>query len=67
MGPASHASLERAFGARKVLEEGGPELWSKFMKELRHLHLSAPRPKVSVIAQLQAAYEAAMAEAETKS
>jgi hypothetical protein len=37
------------------------------MKELRHIHLGARRPKVSVFAQLQAAYEAAIAEAETKS
>lgn len=39
----------------------GRSLWSKFMDELRHLHLGAPRPNVSVLAQLQSAYEVAMA------
>lgn len=47
----------------QILEEGGPRLWSKFMDELRHIHLGAPRPKVSVFARLQSAYEAAVAEA----
>jgi DNA-binding HxlR family transcriptional regulator len=41
-----------------VLEEGGPQLWSAFMEELRHLHLGAPQPEVSVFAKMQAAYEA---------
>ncbi|MBV8747956.1 MAG: helix-turn-helix transcriptional regulator [Xanthobacteraceae bacterium] len=56
------ASKELSVRAR-ILEEGGPKLWSKFMAELCHLHLDAPRPKVSVFAQLQSAYEAAVAEA----
>lgn len=50
--PASKELSVRA----QILEEGGPKLWSKFMDELRHLHLSAPRPKVSVFAQLQASH-----------
>jgi DNA-binding HxlR family transcriptional regulator len=45
----------------EVLEDGGPEIWSEFMEELRHLHLGAPRPEVSVIAKMQAAYEASIA------
>ncbi|HVX98407.1 MAG TPA: hypothetical protein VHA55_01290 [Pseudorhodoplanes sp.] len=31
------------------------------MEELRHLHLGAPRPQRSVFAELQAAYEKALA------
>jgi DNA-binding HxlR family transcriptional regulator len=63
-----HTPVSKELSVRaRILEEGGPKLWPKFMKELRHLHLGAPRPKVSVFAQLQAAYETAIAEAETKS
>jgi DNA-binding HxlR family transcriptional regulator len=45
----------------QILEEGGPPLWDGFMAELRHLHLGAPKPERSVFAELQAAYEAAVA------
>jgi DNA-binding HxlR family transcriptional regulator len=55
--PASKELSVRA----ELLEDGGPRLWSRFMDELRYLHLGAPRPKVSVFAQLQSAYETAMA------
>jgi DNA-binding HxlR family transcriptional regulator len=59
-----HTPVSKELSVRaQILEEGGPRLWSKFMDELRHIHLAAPRPKVSVFAQLQSAYEAAMAEA----
>jgi DNA-binding HxlR family transcriptional regulator len=44
-----------------LLEAGGPPLWDAFMAELRHLHLDAPPPARSVFAELQAAYEQAMA------
>lgn len=44
-----------------VLEQGGPALWADFMAELRHIHLGAPAPRVSVFAQMDAAYEASMA------
>lgn len=44
----------------QIIEDGGPELWSAFMEELRYLHLGAPQPDVSVIAQMHAAYEAAL-------
>ena len=47
----------------QILEEGGPKLWQKFMEELRHLHLGARAPKVSVFARLQDAYEKAAARA----
>ena len=46
----------------QVLEDGGPQLWSEFMDELRHLHLGAPRPEGSALAKMQSAYEAAIAE-----
>ncbi len=55
------ASKELSIRAR-ILEDGGPRLWSAFMDELRHLHLGAPRPEISVFARLQSAYEAAIAE-----
>jgi DNA-binding HxlR family transcriptional regulator len=48
----------------QLLEEGGPKLWNDFMAELRELHLGVPRrskPRVSVAARLQAAYEAVVA------
>ncbi len=54
------ASTELSVRA-KVLEDGGPKLWSEFMQELRHLHLEAPEPKESVFSRLQSAYEAAIA------
>jgi len=57
--PASKKLSVRA----QVLEKGGPKLWSKFMGELRHLHLGGPRPKVSIFAQLQPAYEIAITDA----
>jgi hypothetical protein len=57
-----HTPASRELSVRaKLLEDGGPKLWAEFMAELRHLHLGAPAPKVSVFAKLQAAYEAAMA------
>lgn len=55
--PASEELSVRA----ELLEEGGPALWQAFMAELRHLHLGAPVPERAVLAELQAAYEAAVA------
>ena len=46
----------------QLLEEGGPEMWEAFMTELRSLHLGAPPPGRSVIAELTEAYQAALAE-----
>jgi len=54
------ASPELSIRAQ-LLEEGGPRMWNAFMAELRSLHLGAPAPRRSVFAQLQAAYEAALA------
>lgn len=46
----------------ELLEKGGPQMWERFMEELRHEHLGAPAPQGSgVRAQLQAAYEDVMA------
>jgi DNA-binding HxlR family transcriptional regulator len=47
----------------ELLENGGPAMWAAFMDELRASHLGAPpAPGPSVAAQLQAAYEAVVAE-----
>lgn len=40
-------------GRAEVLEKGGPSLWFALMDELRHLHLGAPRPAVSVLSELR--------------
>ena len=53
-------SAELAARAR-AMEAGGPELLANFMTELRHLHLGAPAPRVSALAQMDAAYRAAVA------
>ena len=45
----------------QLLEEGGPALWEAFMAELRAIHLGAPKPRRSVLAELQAAYESVVA------
>jgi len=49
----------------QLLDEGGPDLWADFMKELRERHLGilfkAPSGYVPVGARLQAAYEAVVA------
>lgn len=59
----------------KLLEEGGPKMWSEFMDELRAAHLGKagatstrrrPKPaRASVAARLQAAYEAVVAKRKT--
>lgn len=50
----------------QLLDEGGPALWAQLMDELRAVHLGAPMPKTSGFAQLQAAYEAVVAEEAAK-
>ena len=50
----------------ELLEEGGPPLWETFMEELRHLHLGAPKPARSALAELGAVYAAAMARRQTR-
>ncbi|MDN4480012.1 winged helix-turn-helix transcriptional regulator [Demequina muriae] len=50
-------SAELAIRA-EVLAEGGPELWSRFMDELRDVHLDGQAPlNDGVLADLTAAYE----------
>jgi hypothetical protein len=57
-----HTRPSRELSVRaELLEAGGAPLWSAFMDELRHLHLGAPCPARSVFAELQAAYEKALA------
>lgn len=46
----------------RLLEEGGPRMWEAFMAELRTLHLGAPSKGRSVLAELQAAFERAVAQ-----
>ena len=49
----------------ELLEKGGPEMWDRFMEELRAEHLSAHLPakagRIPVRAELQAAYLAVVA------
>ncbi|HEX6000037.1 MAG TPA: helix-turn-helix domain-containing protein [Hyphomicrobiaceae bacterium] len=48
----------------QLLQEGGPKMWAELMDELRETHLGAPRRRKrgpSVMARLQAAYEAVVA------
>lgn len=55
-----HRPATRELSVRaEMLEAGGPELWTAFMEELRARHLGAPVPARSVLAELQAGYEAA--------
>ena len=51
------ATPEFAVRAR-LLEEGGPELWLALMDELRARHLGAQAASPSVLARLDAAYQA---------
>ena len=51
----------------ELLERGGPKMWADFMDELRETHLGKAKrrqskPSVSVVAKLEAAYEAVVAE-----
>lgn len=48
---------------QQLLEEGGPEMWTDFMAELRALHLGdvLPTRHRSVMARLQSAFEAKVA------
>ncbi len=47
----------------ELLERGGRELWDRLMDELRETHLGIGRPAgaPSVLAELRAAYDAAVA------
>lgn len=57
-----HLPVTEALSIRaRLLEEGGPPMWEAFMEELRRDHLGQPGEGRSVLAELQAAYEAAVA------
>jgi DNA-binding HxlR family transcriptional regulator len=57
-----HTPVSQELSIRaQVLEEGGPDLWDDFMDELRVIHLGAEPKGPSVLARLQAAYEAVLA------
>jgi DNA-binding HxlR family transcriptional regulator len=58
--PTSHALRVRA----ELLEQGGPQLWERFMDELRYRHLDAgPEPTTPTVRQqLNAAYLAAVSD-----
>ncbi|MDO3646426.1 hypothetical protein Q3A91_05555 [Nocardia mangyaensis] len=50
----------------ELLAAGGPALWERFMAELRATHLhSSPAPADGVLAELTAAYQAAVADTAT--
>jgi DNA-binding HxlR family transcriptional regulator len=49
-------SVELSIRAQ-LLEEGGAAMWKAFMAELRAMHLGTRKPRRSVFAELQAAYE----------
>jgi DNA-binding HxlR family transcriptional regulator len=56
-----HLPVSRELAVRaELLEDGGTELWDRFMDELRERHLGIHRPASaeSVVAYLRAAYEA---------
>jgi DNA-binding HxlR family transcriptional regulator len=53
------ASPELSIRAQ-LLEEGGPPMWEAFMAELRSLHLGAPAPERSVLAELRVAFATAL-------
>ena len=56
-----HTPVSRELSVRaELLEQGGPPMWQAFMAELRSLHLGAPAPRHSVIAELRQAYQRAL-------
>lgn len=58
-----HTPAARDLSVRaKLLEDGGPPIWTLFMDELRYIHLGALKPERSMFRELTAAYEAALAE-----
>jgi DNA-binding HxlR family transcriptional regulator len=58
-----HAPVTKELAIRaQLLEEGGPDMWDALMAELRSLHLGVPLQGPSVLARLQTAYEAVLAE-----
>lgn len=59
-----HTAVSRPLAIRaKLLEEGGPALWSALMDELRSAHLDGNSVKSNTIVELQKAYEMELAKA----
>ncbi|WP_284154708.1 winged helix-turn-helix transcriptional regulator [Algicella marina] len=59
-----YLATDPAWTARsRFLAEGGAELEQAFMDELRHLHLSTPARGPSILARMDAVFEAEQAEA----
>lgn len=57
---ARYLSPSPPLAARSIaLEAGGPRMWRDFQAELRHLHLGAPAPRRSVLAELDKAHSEA--------
>jgi DNA-binding HxlR family transcriptional regulator len=57
-----HTAATRPFMIRaEILEQGGPELWSEFMAELRSSHLTREQGQVTVFSRMQRAFEAELA------
>jgi DNA-binding HxlR family transcriptional regulator len=53
-----HTPVSRELSIRaELLEKGGRRMWNAFMTELRGIHLGAAKPRRSIFAELQAAYE----------
>lgn len=49
----------------QLLADGGPDMWQRFMDELRAIHLEGrPQPADGVLAELTLAYERAAAAAD---
>jgi hypothetical protein len=44
----------------EFLEKGGVQMWDALMAELQCIHLGAPAPQRSVLAELQAAFDMAL-------
>ena len=60
-----HRPTSRELRVRaELLEQGGPQLWHRFMDELRHIHLgTGPQPTTPTVRQqLHAAYLAAVSD-----
>ncbi len=58
-----HTAASRELSVRAwLLEDGGERMWEAFMQELRTIHLGAPAPRRSVLAELKAAFEATIAQ-----
>jgi DNA-binding HxlR family transcriptional regulator len=54
-----HTPATRELSIRaQLLEQGGERMWKAFMAELRSIHLGASAPRRSVLAELQASFEA---------